>query len=150
MNNYTMSLNAVKQIPTIGQMDLINYGSSAQEAQLSKSATAPAPAGTAVYLDPASNGKPVQVLPVTVATQKPFGFVAFSVIRATALAGNMVTVCRPNGVLYVLANDTIAAGDACEFEPTTGMIIKSGGTNPVCGYAIDAATANKIFRMSVA
>ena len=145
----SLSLNQFAQTAVPGMMDLINYGSNAQEAQLLLSSTNSVVAGQAVVLSPGSTNLP-KVIPATVATDPIWGFVAFDLMKDTYLPGDRMTIARKNAVIHVIADAAIDAGQACEYAVSTGHVIASAGTNPVCGYAIAAAQAGELFRMQIA
>jgi hypothetical protein len=142
------SLNAMDQFPILGQMDLLSTHTNAQEAQFQITGTGTLEAGQGVVLVATSRGLPM-VLPSTADTSALWGFATFTGKRPTYEPGDMLTVARPGGVIFLRAGGAISAGSLCEYKPSDGTVITSAGTNPVCGRALDAATAGQLFRLEV-
>lgn len=144
MTNFDInSLNAQRQTPIAGTVDLVSYGSNVVPAQWKNTNTDTLIAGQAVSLDPASTGTP-KLLPYTVTTAVPFGFAATDGTNIKYFAGQNLNVARIGSVIHLTAGKAFNAGEDCAYDPATGKIVAVGtaGASPKIGTAYTSAAAD--------
>ena len=75
------------------------------------------------------------------ATDSPFGVIIFTPKKQSYVAGDAVEVACDMSVVFLESAGVIARGANVEFYPTGSKVLSTGGVNPVCGIALDNATA---------
>lgn len=98
-------------------------------------------AGDPVKFTTTSGGVP-QVASLAANTDVVWGFVVFNQKDQSYAAGARVEIALVNSVLYAIAGAAISPGAKVEAVAATGKVITSAGVNPVCGYAMAAASGD--------
>lgn len=75
------------------------------------------------------------------ATDNSFGVIIFTPKKQSYVAGDAVEVACDMSVVFLESAGEIARGANVEFYPTGSKVLSTGGVNPVCGIALDNATA---------
>jgi hypothetical protein len=127
-----MSLNVLK--PSLVKGFLNTTGSTViRSAAIDTESTA----GVAVKLDSYSNGS--VVTPVTVTTDKIYGFVPYTAKRTTFTADSDVRVVLANAVIVMEAAAAIAVGAQLEYV-VTGNKVQTKSTGTLIGTALQVAS----------
>jgi len=84
------------------------------------------------------------------ATDSPFGVIIFTPKKQSYVAGDAVEVACDMSVVFLESAGVIARGANVEYTPTGTLVTSTGGVNPICGIALDNATAaNQLIRVLV-
>lgn len=95
---------------------------------------------TKVKISGSSNG--ITYVEKAAATDRGFGFITYSPIKNTFVAGDRVEVALVTNVMNMEAGAAIAAGVAVEQVATGDKVITAAGTNKICGYTITSAASS--------
>lgn len=76
------------------------------------------------------------------ATDSPFGVIIFTPKKQSYVAGDAVEVACDMSVVFLESAGVIDRGANVEFYPTGTKVLSTGGVNPICGIALDNATAS--------
>lgn len=105
--------------------------------------------GDAVYISGVSAGV-IYFRKISASTQVPFGFVFVSHKESSFKANYPVEIAGDLSVIWLEASTTITAGADIIPVSTGSMVVTADGSLPICGKAIDAATAaNTLIRVLV-
>jgi len=140
------NMNQLAQTPLKGDLAAI-VNPTTLSVQVDPSSVATLVPGDAVVLTN-STGRTILVDKAE-ATEKPFGFVLFSVKKDLFTANDAMEIALSESVIFAEAGETIARGAALEFNPTGSVMIESNGINPISAYALDNASSGDVFRMLV-
>ena len=145
----TLNQNQFSQIPVQGQVDLAGFGGNVISARVDDAQSTALIPGQPVKLTTTSNGTTPSVIALAANTDQAFGFVTYSVKDASYPADARIELAMFGTYMYMTASGTIAAGAAVEVVYTTNTVITSGGTNPVVGYAMEAAISGQLLRVYI-
>jgi hypothetical protein len=135
----TLTPNQFTQTTVQGQRDLPALGS-VISCQIDAAETATLVAGQAVKLATTAGGVP-KVLALTADTDELFGYILRNFKDADFAANDMIEIALSGSVVWMTAGAAIARGAKIEVDVSETEVITNAGTNPVAGYALDAAAA---------
>lgn len=150
---FNLTQNQFAQLPVLGQLDELGFGSNVIAAAVSNSAT-----GALVPLVPgqpvkvANEGSPLPtVLPLAANSDVTDGFIAYNVKDAAFAADQRLELAIGGSVMYMNSGAAITRWGQVEVVyNTVGNVIASAGVNPVIGFAFDQATAaNQLIRVYI-
>ena len=105
--------------------------------------------GDAVYISGVTAGV-ISFRKISSSSQVPFGFVFVSHKDASFKANAPVEIASDLSVIWLEASTTISAGADIIPVSSGSMVVTADGSLPICGKAIDAATAaNTLIRVLV-
>lgn len=132
-----------------GQIDLIGLGSNVITCQVGAAQVADLVQGQAVKLATTAGGVP-KVVGLAANTDVSFGFVARNVKDQDYPANSYCEVALINSVMWMTSGAAITRGAKLEVVYTTNKVITNAGTNPVVGFALDAAGgADELIRVYI-
>ncbi len=76
------------------------------------------------------------------ATDRGYGFITYSPIKNTFIAGDKVEVALVTNIMNMEAGAAIASGAAVESVASGDKVITAAGTNKIAGYAVTSAAAS--------
>ena len=146
----TVSLNQFAMTTVRGVLDFRGapQAGTVLGVQISPNQVTPLYAGDAVKLDSAA---PAGGLPQVIAaadSDVAWGFLAYSSKASTFNAGDRATAGINGAVMWGLAESTINPGSPV--ESTSDGALQTKSANPTRGTALDAGTADALFRFIIA
>ena len=142
--------NQFNQATVQGQVDL-QFQTSIITGVISSAVNPATPlyAGAAVKIENSASGVPA-FLPLSADTDAPFGFITYDPKDINDGPLQAFNVAMAGTVLYMTANAAIARGAKIQVRTSDNTVSTNLGTNPVSGFALDAATAaNQLIRVYV-
>lgn len=136
----TLSTNQFAQTNSQGTRDLPMFGN-VFSFQVDAAQATDLVAGQAVKMATTAGGVP-KVLSLAADTDAPVGFIIRNFKDASYSAGDYVEVAYQGTVLWMTAGALIARGAKLQTVNATVKVITNAGTNPVVGWALDAAAAD--------
>lgn len=135
-----VDINSFKITPVQGEVDL-QFAGSVVSARVKSSEATALVAGQAVKLVDTAGGVP-EVTALAANTDSTFGFVTRNLKDASFPAYSSVEIGLQGTVIWMTAGAAIARGAKLEVVNSTKKVITNAGTNPVCGFAFDKASAD--------
>lgn len=136
----SLNQNQFSMISVVGDLDL-QFPGSVMAARVSPNQATAIVAGQAVKMEDSAGGAP-PVLALTANTQSALGFVIRTLKDQSFTLGDAVEIAMAGSVMQMTAGAAIARGAKLEVVYTTTKVITNAGTNPVCGFALDKASAD--------
>lgn len=137
----TQAINQFKQAPVQGELDLSTQGT-VISARVSPNQATALIAGQAVKLDTTVTGGLPAFKALAANTDVSFGFVCRNIKDQSFAADARFELAMNGTIMFMTAGAAITRGAKLEVVYTTNKVITNAGTNPVVGFALDAASAN--------
>lgn len=134
-----LNQNQFNQEPVQGEIDLQFPGNTITCQVAGDEAVAIVP-GQALKLVDTGGGVP-KVTATTADTDNVFGFAVRNFKNPSFEANQPLEVGWEGAVIYMTSGAAIARGAKIEYDVATKKVITNAGVNPVCGFALDKATA---------
>jgi predicted RecA/RadA family phage recombinase len=135
-----LNQNQFAQATVQGQMDLEFTGGGVISGQVYASEATALVAGQPIKMVDSAGGVP-KVTALTANTDATFAYVARNIKDQNFPAGAAVELAMNGSIMYMTSGAAIARGAKLENVYNTVKVITNAGTNPVCGVALDKATA---------
>ncbi len=135
--------NMFNMVPVQGGLDL-QFAGSVISAAVSNNQVAALVAGQAVKLDTTVvNGVPA-VIALAADTDSPIGFVVRNLKDANFPADARIELALGGTIMWMTAGAAITRGAKLQTVIASNKVITNAGTNPVVGWALDAASGNGV------